>query len=513
MRKTKEISWGWKLVTALSSLVLALMLGIFAEPFSIVSNAQSQGKVIARSANIRKETNTNSEVVGSVANGDSLTINKQVTASDNTVWYEVFVDANTLGYIRSDLVEITDGTTPPASSGTTTSNETPTATTTDNENMAEVTAVEPVSATVTGSQSVRVRSNASTGSQIVAQAENGLALTVTGQANGTDGKVWYQVNFISDGSEVTGFIRSDYVTLSGELVPATEETNPSEETPQDPAASTKDWDTQNEGDTWYLVDNINSDKYEINNIFETVENNQQTLLNMQEQLTDAQSKAKNQKVIIILLVIVVIIMAGAITLLIFKIKDMIDSAYFAEVEKETLRRRTADRPASSDKKVMHTVGAEKKQTTARPAGAPVQGGARPAGARPAGTPAQSGTRPTGARPAGTPAQGGTKPVGARPAGAPGQGGVRPVGTPAQGGARPTGARPAGTPAQGGTKPAGARPAAAPTQSGAAQAERKPVQQKPRPADNSQNPGWKSKNFMTDDDEFEFEFLNWDGEDE
>ena len=502
MRKTKEFAWGWKLVTALSSLVLALMLGVFAEPFSIISNAQSQGKVIARSANIRRETNTNSEVVGSVASGDSLTINKQVTAGDNTVWYEVFVDANTLGYIRSDLVEITDGTTPPASSGTATgnetSNETPADTTTNNENAAKVTAVEPVSASVTGSESVRVRSSASTGSQILAQAENGSALTVTGQANGTDGKVWYRVNFISDGSEVTGFIRSDYVALSGELLPAAEETNPPEEVPQEPAASTKDWDTLDEGGTWYLVDNINSDKYEINNIFETVENNQQTLLNMQEQLTDAQAKVKSQKVAIILLVIVAIIMAGAIVLLIFKIKDMVDSAYFAEVEKETLRRRTADRPASADKKVMHTVGAEKKQTAARPAGAPAQGGARPAGARPAGAPAQGGARPAGTRPAGAPAQGGARPAGARPA---------------QGGARVAGTRPAGAPAQGGARPAGARPAGAPAQSGAPQAERKPVQQKQKQADNSQNPGWKSKNFMADDDEFEFEFLNWDGEDE
>ena len=213
MRETKEFSWGWKLAAALSSLVLVLAIGIFAEPFSIVSNAQSQGRVIARSANIRKETNTSSEVVGSVASGDSLTINQQVTASDNTVWYEVFVDADTLGYIRSDLVEITDGTTPPTSSGTTANNDDSSSAATGNENTTEVTAVQPVSGTVTGSQSVRVRSDASTGSQILAQAQNGLSLTVTGQANGTDGRVWYQVNFISDGSEVTGFIRSDYVTL------------------------------------------------------------------------------------------------------------------------------------------------------------------------------------------------------------------------------------------------------------------------------------------------------------
>ncbi len=35
--------------------------------------------------------------------------------------------------------------------------------------------------------------------------------------------------------------------------------------------------------------------------------------------------------------------------------------------------------------------------------------------------------------------------------------------------------------------------------------------KPQPKDNQQAQGWQSKNFMTDDDdEFEFEFLNVDG---
>lgn len=479
MKKTKEINWGLKLLTIASSFAMVLMLVLLVEPFSFVSNAQSQGKIKAASAKIRKEASTSSETLGSAVQGDSVTINHQITGSDNMVWYQVFVDANTLGYIRSDLVEITDGTTPPTGSAAAPAEpETNSTPVNSNENMAEVTAVEPMSASVKGSQSVRVRSNASTGSQIVTMAQNGLALTVIGQANGTDGKVWYQVNFLSDGAEVIGFIRSDYVELSGELVPVTNEpeTLPSEEIPQEPETpaepviETKDWDTQRIDGKWYLINNVDPATYDIDNIFSTVESNQKVL-------EQAQSKTKSQRIWIVVLVFLVVGLAAAVAYLFYKMKDMADSAYFAQVEKETLRRRTADRPANANKKVMHTVGTDKKPAGARPAGAPAQNGQRPAGARPAGAPAQNGQRPAGARPAGAPVQNGQRSVGARPAGA----------------------RPAGAPVQNGQQPAA-----------------KPVQKpapKPQPVSNEQNPGWKSKNFMADEDEFEFEFLNWDGDDE
>ncbi len=598
MKKTKEFGWRWKFVTVISSLMLVLMLGVLTDAFSFVSNAQSQGKVVVRSAKIRQEANTTSDVVGSVVQEDELTINGQVTASDNTTWYQVFVDADTLGYIRADLVEITDGTTPPVTSETTTNNtatnetntnETTTedtnTTTPDNTNTAQVTAVEPVSATVTGSQTVRVRSNASTGSQIVTIVDSGLELTVVGQAKGTDENVWYQVKFVSGDSEMTGFIRSDYVALSGELMPSvtetpdasTEETSEMPEESQE-AMTTKDWDTQYD-DKWYLVDNVNAERYEITNIFDTVASNQSALEAQQADL-------KGQKVTIILLVILLIAMAAVITLLIFKIKDMKDSVYFAEIERETIRRRTADRPAANGKKVMHTVGAENKQTATRPAGArptgaPTQGAQRPVGAsaqgaqRPTGASTQGVQRPVGAsaqgvqRPVGASAQGVQRPVGAstqgvqRPVGASTQGVQRPVGASTQGVQRPTGAstqgvqrptgastqgaqgptgastqgmqrqtgaasqgiqrlaRPMDESAQGNTKPIGVpaqslegtRQAEASMQNGAGQVSGFNTVQQPQQDNNIQNAGWQSKNFMTDEDEFEFEFLNWDGDDE
>lgn len=494
MRKVRECNWGQRILVMTASLILVLALGFLPDQLSIVSNAQSQGKVIANSANIRKSADPDSEVIGSAAKDASVTVNNQVTASDNTVWYQVFVDADTLGYIRSDLVEITDGTTPPKGTDANAGNaETPSlapdtpAQQPVDETPAEVSAVEPVSAKVTGGESIRVRANASTTSKIVSQAKRGLALTVTGQANGSDGKVWYQVNFISDGNEVVGFIRSDYVELSGELTapvepeePETEEESQEPEEPEVPEVK-KDWDTQYDEDTWYLVSNVMEKRYKIDDMFDVVET-------LQKQLDATESKVSGRTVGIVVLVILVVIMAGVIAYLVFKVKDMTDSAYFAEVEKETVRRRTADRPANSGQKVMHTVGTVRNQ-----------GGARTAGKRPVG--AQQGTaRPAGARPAGA-QQGTARPAGTRPAGA------------QQGTARPTGTRPIGAQqGQATARPSGAaRPGGAPMQNGEGQT-RRPA---PKAAQNSntQNPGWKSKNFMTDDDEFEFEFLNWDGEEQ
>ncbi|MBQ4537516.1 MAG: hypothetical protein II994_07850, partial [Lachnospiraceae bacterium] len=91
---------------------------------------------------------------------------------------------------------------------------------------------------------------------------------------------------------------------------------------------------------------------------------------------------------------------------------------------------------------------------------------------------------------------GARPQGQRPVG-------NPEGRPVQG-ARPQGQRPA--------RPAGAQG----TSEGRPVQATRPAQPVQNPAQNTaakQDPNWKSRNFMADDDEFEFEFLNWDGEEE
>ena len=497
MKKTVQRTSKFKAFWGMLALVLVLGAGLFAENLAFVSHAESAAKVTASSAKIRKSADSSSEVIGSAAKDKTISIKSQTKGADGYTWYEVYVDANTLGYIRSDLVSITDGSTPPSSSTTTTTTTTTTATATPapavNETPVDVTAVEPVSATVTGGQSVRVRSNASTTSQIVTTAENGMALTVTGQATGTDGNTWYQVNFIANNTEVTGFIRSDYVALSGELqAPSTEqpaEEQPSEEQPaEDTQTTSKDWDTQLQGDAWYLLDMVGQKQYKIDDLFSSID--QITEINAQFETN--QKKITSQKVVIIILVILLVAAAAAVTLLIFKIKDMTDAADFSDAEEAALRRRRVDRPQTGrgqggrpapqggrtqgGQKVMHEVGAER-----RPAGKPAGQGGRPVqGQRPAGQQARPATQ--GARP--------TTPQAGRPA--------------------PQGTRPA-APQTGRPASQGTRPAAPQTGRPAPQVDRpvKPAQNNGNP----QDPGWKSKNFMSDDDEFEFEFLNWDGDEE
>lgn len=487
MKKTVQRISKCKVFWGMLALVFVLGAGLFSENLAIVSHAESAAKVTASSAKIRKTADSSSEVIGSAAKDKAISIKSQTKGADGYTWYEVYVDANTLGYIRSDLVNITDGSTPPSSSGTTTTTTTTTATPAPvvNETPVEVTAVEPLSATVTGGQSVRVRSNASTTSQIVTTAENGMALTVTGQATGTDGKTWYQISFISNSVEVTGFIRSDYVALSGELQAPVEE-QPVEEQPTDeqPAEDTqttsKDWDTQMQGDAWYLLDMAGQKQYKIEDLFNSL--NQITEINAQYETN--QKKISSQKAVIIILVILLVAAVAAVTLLIFKIKDMNDASYFSGVEEETARRRRADRPQGG-----------------RPQnGRPAPQGGRPQGGRPQGSQKvmhevgaerRPASRPTGqgTRPDGRPAPQGERPIGQT---------VRPA-APQERRPAPRGGRPV-TPGQGRPAPQGGRPVARPT---------KPVPQ----SEGNQNPGWKSKNFMSDDDEFEFEFLNWDGDED
>jgi hypothetical protein len=370
------------------------------------------------------------------------------------------------GYIRSDLISASGDT-----SGTTAStSETP----------ADVTAVNPVSATVKGGQSVRVRSNASTTSQIVTTAASGTALTITGQATGTDGKVWYQVNFISNGSSVEGFIRNDFVDLTEELTPYTEEENSEEgeeaaepETVEEPVEE-KAYETVLQDGEWYLVVTETNEGYVIQDIFDKMESNQEAYAKLEK-------KAKNEKIVIVLLVLFLIAAGTGVILLSMKIKDMEDARYFNEVERETLRRRNAQGRQGA----MPTVGTDRQaaKTAARPSGAGSQG-ARPAGQ----TVKANGARPAGARPGQT-----AKAAGTRPAGANSQG-TRPSGANSQG-SRPvsqgSGQKTARTAGQNNRQQAAAQTA----KSGGSN-------------------GWQSKNFLADDDEeFEFEFLNYDGSEE
>lgn len=475
MRKRSKVQWGGRLLAGAAALMTAVVIGISVDGLSIVSRAETQGRVKVNSAKIRSEASTSSTQVASAVRDKTLSIISTVQGGDGYDWYEVWVDANTKGFIRSDLVEVTEGTpaTPKPSTQATPVPEEP----------ADITNINPISATVKDGSSVRVRDNASTNSHILATVSTGLVVTVTGKANGVngDGYVWYYVNYISGNVQVKGFIREDFLTLSEEVTPPQSDVTPEPpDATEPPAQEEKMYDTIFQDGVWKVYNTSTHLGWKIEELINGAQSNG-------ELLEDSQKTVKNQKIIIIILVILLVGAGTGVAYLIFKLKDTMDSIYFNQVESETLRRRSTAASQGGSQRVTHTVGAERQSS--RPAGAQSQRQAGSSqGQRPAGS--SQGQRPAGSSQGQRPAGG---PQGQRPAGSPQ--GQRPAGT-AQG-QRPAGSsqsqRPAGN-------PQGQRPAGSP--------------QGQKPTVTRQSTTSNPKNFMADDDdEFEFEFLNVDGGDE
>lgn len=521
-------------------IVLILGLGIFGWGFmqaSLVSHAESQAKVTApKGANIRKEASASSAMVGGAENGKVLTVISEVQGADGNTWYQV-KNGDITGYIRSDLVEVSEGSAP-AEGGESGNGEGGAA------SPADIMAVNPVSATVSG-ESGKIRDSASSEGQIITEVAAETMLTVTGQATDADGRTWYQVNFMAGETQVEGFIRYDYVTLAGELTPLTEAPSaPEEPAPTtDPEPETKPYDTLQQDGAWLLVDYTGTEPkaYSIDKLFKSVEDNGKVI--------EADEKTiKNQKIIIIILVFLLVAAAAGIAFLVFKVKEMMDSAYFDEVEKETMRKkknsgdrggqrpgrasgqdRASERPAGarssgySQSQRGYGQGERTESQSQRLAGSRQGTGTRPSGASQGQRPAGSGQ---GARPVGT--SQGQRPAGssqsARQSGA--SQGQRPVRTMQE--PRPVGAegpRPMGTSqssagsaqgrGQAGAQPGARRPAgtvqatgrtAEPTQRSAAPQNSRPARPAPANPQKAQ-----PRNFMAedDDDDFEHEFLNYD----
>lgn len=204
----------WKLWAVMAVLTVAAFLY---EGNMITARAEATATVTAGSAKIRSEASTSSSVVGSTTKGTKLPILKSVSASDG-IWYQVTVEGNTTGYIRSDLVSTTGDV--PAAEGSST--ETPKPTVTNSE----VRASDMTAGVVTGN-SVNVRKGAATTDALAGTLKKDAVVKITGETDGADGKVWYQI----ESETVNGFIRSDLLEASAAVAEGgTEEETPEEGT-------------------------------------------------------------------------------------------------------------------------------------------------------------------------------------------------------------------------------------------------------------------------------------------
>jgi uncharacterized protein YgiM (DUF1202 family) len=511
MRNTKKVRTQWQF-KMIGTMVLVMLLGMFSN-FTMAVHAKATGRV-KTNVNIRKEPGTTSDIIGTAFEGSEVTIEGQATDSQGMVWYQIPRDSETFGYVRSDYIDIKSGSVPSVDGPGEGSGSGP----------SEVTPIHVQYGKAMGAE-IRVRAKADPLGDIVAVIEEGTEFQVDGYATASDGGIWYRVSVTGDNGTVNGFILENYVVLEEELQPAGEggEGSPVGEgqpAPDyvDPYRPSDEYDLEyniDEG-VWYLIDykaGDHGEQYPVTQLLEAA-------FGMEDAIEKNENSIKSQKVAIVLLVVLVAGLGFAVTMLFFKLKDIKDEEYYSTVEKETMQNRRDKRPQGTSNKTMYTMG----ESGVRPGNPVGQGGTgqRPPGsgqARPAGQggPGQRSPGSGQARPAG---QGGPgqRPQGsgqARTAGQGGQGNIEQgsqVRSSGQGNIEQGGQVRSSGPNNAGPRPGvngQARPVGQGSNGQRPGGNGQPVQQQAGRADQS-NPGWKSKNFMSEEDEFEFEFLNMDG---
>ncbi len=287
----------------------------------IQSQAAETGKIKVGSAIIRESADTNSAPVATSSQGTVVTINKEVTDAAGTVWYEIQVDANTIGYARSDLVEKEGGSDNGQSDGAQTNN----AGFAPGAETGPETAMDAQYATIKV-RAAKIRTAASTSKGVVDSIPEGHQVVISGQTNGSD-KPWYYITFTgTDGTEKSGYVRSDLVTL-GDMVPvqAPEEPEPEEVTPEpepEPEPEVRDeyellYEPNADGNyEWYLHDYTGETetKQSVREILDTVH-----ALDVNQSI-DAKTVSK-QRIIIIVLLGIIVLLAVVLTIMVFKLRD------------------------------------------------------------------------------------------------------------------------------------------------------------------------------------------------
>jgi hypothetical protein len=319
--------------------VLFVMASIWVSP--IVSHADITGTVKAESVIIREKADAASSVIGSSSQGAQVTIKGQTSDASGTLWYQVYVDANTLGYIRADLISADGEVSTVQVSDTTAAQET-TASQDTSEGSAQESTGSAVSTADTAMdaqyasvsvQAAKIRKGPSTDEGIVETLAEGTQVVVSGKSDGGDGKEWYYVTFTgADGSEKTGFVRYDLVSL-GDLLPEEEETS---EQPVEEIQQTQDinndfelkYEQDDEGGyAWYLYDNRDSQvasRQKLEPLLEAVDQA------MSDASADTTDLAVKQRFVIVVLVVLLVALAIAVIIMAFKLRDV----YYEDYEEE-----------------------------------------------------------------------------------------------------------------------------------------------------------------------------------
>lgn len=344
----------WRCVRRRRGIVLlaAALLLLWGNP--IVSRAEAKGVVIPNSVNIRKAPEQGSEVIGSSTAGKEIDIRGQIE-SGGILWYQVYINADTMGYVRADMIEKKGDGTIPTVSVTAQGSESQssdagadggeqTSAPTVSEGGAQVEAQEAMDLQYAATNvQAKVRPDPSTSNPHLDSLTPGTQVVVSGKSVGSDSKTWYYVTYTGgNGSERTGYIRSDLLDL-GEMLPveAPVEETPAQ-TPEEPEQPVRnDYELKIETDaegvaTWYLYDNIKGEKQALLPLLESTPSQSVD----DEKGTGAIVK---QRIVIVVLSVLLAALAVAVVVLAFKLRD---TYYEDDEEEEADTRRSAKRESA-----------------------------------------------------------------------------------------------------------------------------------------------------------------------
>ena len=173
---------------------------------------KKDGTITSASVKIRSSADASSSVVGSTVKDSKVTIIGEEKDSSGTVWYQVQVNANTTGYIRSDLLK-TEASASDAQSESNTGSE--------------VKQTSGTGALIPESSNIR---NAAVDGDVVITLSKGAVVTIIGETTGSDSKKWYQVNFIKDSKTYTGYVRADLIDTNAQVATTSDDGQTKEST-------------------------------------------------------------------------------------------------------------------------------------------------------------------------------------------------------------------------------------------------------------------------------------------
>lgn len=355
IRKSERVRGGQRHVWRAAAIFGAAVLLAWCNP--MVSLAEATGTVLPNSVNIRKQPDQESQVIGSSTVGKEISIRGKVDVSGIT-WYQVYVDSNTMGYVRADMIEKKgDGDIPTVTAAAESQ-------TTQSLEAGDGGSQEPSSSGSTGSGAqveaqegmdlqyastkvqAKVRPDPSTSNNPVDSLTPGTQVVVSGKSEGSDSKTWYFVTFTgSNGSEKTGYIRSDLLEL-GEMLPVEEEPEEApEEEPEEPEAAPKNdyelkIETTSEGEeAWYIYDNVTGQKQKLVPLLES---------SYSQSLDDGDETKSmvKQRIVIVVLAVLLAIFVIVTVIMAFKLRDAYYEDYEDDEEEETPDERPSARRAA-----------------------------------------------------------------------------------------------------------------------------------------------------------------------